>query len=91
MLDSSKKKIAVKLRGRYTVTYFPAKISSALLQIVYHVNAEKDTGIVRLFVQIIAADIQTAHSALLFLTSKSLPQPPTSKRPTQPSDKMTCR
>ena len=31
-------------------------------------NVEKDTEIVRLFVQIIAADIQTAHSTLHLLT-----------------------
>lgn len=36
----------------FSVTNFTAEISSAWLTIVYHVNAEKETGIVRIFGQI---------------------------------------
>lgn len=45
IIPSLKTKKAAKSRGRYTVTYFPAKISSAYTHVFYHVNAEKDTEI----------------------------------------------
>ena len=68
IIPSLKTKIAAKLRGRYTVTYFPAKISSAWLQKVYHDKAEKDTGIVRVLVQLLLChtlDSRHTHSTCL--------------------------
>ena len=53
----------------FSVTNFTAEISSAWLIIVYHDNAEKDTEIVRVFVQFAnyILDIKQTHSTCFVL------------------------